>query len=72
MHKEVPRERSFRGIQNEGSTCYMNSTLQILYFLRPLRKTLLEFEGKSSLMRVVKRIFIELLETSYLTSVNAS
>ena len=54
----------------------MNSTLQILYFLRPLRKTVLEFDGKSSLMRAIKRIFIELLdvaqETAYLTSVDAS
>lgn len=76
MHKEVPREKSFRGIQNEGSTCYMNSTLQILYFLRPLRKTILDFDGKSSIMRAIKRIFIDLLdvsqETAYLTSVDAS
>ena len=76
VHKELPREKSFRGIQNEGSTCYMNSTLQILYFLRPLRKTILDFEGKSSLMRAIKRIFIDLLdvssETAYLTSADAS
>ncbi len=54
----------------------MNSTLQILYFLRPLRKTVIEFEGKSQLMNTIKRIFIDLLDTSsdasFSRSVNAS
>ena len=54
----------------------MNSTLQILYFLRPLRKTVIEFEAKTELMRTIKRIFIDLLdvnsESSYSRSVNAS
>lgn len=54
----------------------MNSTLQILYFLRPLRKVIIEFEGKSELMRTIKKIFIDLLDAqtdnSFSRSVNAS
>lgn len=42
----------------------MNSTLQILYFLRPLRKTILEFEGKSPLMEAIKQVFAELLDVA--------
>jgi hypothetical protein len=62
VKKEPPREPMFRGIQNEGNTCYMNSTLQILFFLRPLRKTLFDFDGKSPLMEAIKRVFVELYD----------
>lgn len=54
----------------------MNSTLQILFFLRPLRKTILDFEGKSPLMEAIKRVFVELLDvnsdSSFLRPVDAS
>ncbi len=40
--KHIPSSKEFKGIRNEGNTCYMNSIIQILYFLRPFRKLIIE------------------------------
>ena len=55
-------ERGFIGIENEGNTCYINSILQVFYYIIPVRKIILEKEVKSEnkLLQSLQELFISL------------
>ena len=40
----------------------MNSILQILYFIRPVRKMIVEYQGEGKTMLALKEIFIRLID----------
>lgn len=40
----------------------MNSILQILFFLRPLRKMIVEYQGEGKIILALREIFLNLLE----------
>jgi len=42
----------------------MNSILQILYFLRPLRKQIIESDSDTKLIKVLRDIFFSLMDTN--------
>ena len=62
VSQEPKREKEYKGIRNEGCTCYMNSTLQILFFIRPLRKIIVEYSGNNKIVLTLKTIFCELMD----------
>ena len=40
----------------------MNSILQILYYIRPLRKTVVDYAGESKTMLTLREVFLNLTE----------
>ena len=40
----------------------MNSILQILFFMRPLRKMVVEYQGEGKVMLALKEIFMKLID----------
>lgn len=55
--------KNYLGIQNEGNTCYANSTLQVLFHFMPLRKLILEIPSKKlkKLTKCLQEIFVDLM-----------
>ena len=45
---------------NSGNICYFNSLIQILYYIRPFRKQIIEGQKKSELMKNFQEFFCEL------------
>lgn len=43
--------RGFVGLKNAGATCYMNSVLQQLYMIPPVRKSILDVEEPARQLR---------------------
>jgi hypothetical protein len=60
--RENEQEERFVGIRNEGNTCYMNSILQILFFMRPLRKMVVEYQGEGKVMLALREVFLGLMD----------
>lgn len=48
------------GIKNFGSTCYMNSMLQVLNSVGPFRNTLMKCQSDSPLVMELKNLFAAL------------
>lgn len=46
FEKSFNNSKDFVGILNEGNTCYANSTLQVLFHFKPLRKMIVELPIK--------------------------
>jgi ubiquitin C-terminal hydrolase len=57
-------ETEFRGLVNEGTTCYMNSLLQTMYILKGFRRAIFDMDTKESdslsIPLCLQRIFYDL------------
>jgi hypothetical protein len=48
------------GLKNFGSTCYMNSMLQVLNSLSPFRNSLIRSKSDSNVIKELKKVFAAL------------
>lgn len=62
FQRETEQEERFVGIRNEGNTCYMNSILQVLFFMRPLRKIIVDYKGEGKIILALKDVFLGLMD----------
>lgn len=64
---EFPEGERYFGFENFGNTCYANSVLQSLYFCRPFRENLLQYQAKltnesdDNLLNCLAELFHEVL-----------
>jgi ubiquitin carboxyl-terminal hydrolase 12/46 len=43
---DLPVDARFYGLENFGNTCYCNSVIQALYFCKPFRERLLQYQAQ--------------------------
>ncbi|KAM9146791.1 ubiquitin carboxyl-terminal hydrolase 47-like isoform 2-T2 [Pangshura tecta] len=56
-----PRKGNYMGLRNQGSTCYLNSLLQCLFFTQELREVILSCDNcDSGIMYQLKKLFQKL------------
>ena len=56
---EEEKDCKWKGIMNSGNICYFNSLIQILFFIKPLRKIIIEDTKKSKMMENLQEFFCE-------------
>ena len=61
-----PEARAYKGIVNQGNTCYMNSYLQVLYHIQKFRQLIFDLEptAQDKFPRTFQNMFYELTSES--------
>lgn len=62
FRRKETSDSNYLGIINLGNTCFMNSCLQMLFYIRPLRKIIVDSKAKHKVVKTLRDVFLRLID----------